>query len=123
VGNVWRIPRRLTDAETRPVMEAAGVTPLEPYPGAVKWWRCECQTCGRDVHRVVEQLGRNAGVENVRPHGLRHSAVLDATNGDVREARAFSRHAKLETVALYEDARTDVEGELSTRLGELIGHF
>jgi hypothetical protein len=47
--------------------------------------------------------------------------VLDATNGNVREARAFSRHAKLETVALYDDARNDVGGELSTRLGDLIG--
>jgi integrase/recombinase XerC len=79
---------------------------------------------GRDVHRVVDRLGKAAGVAGVRPHGLRHSAVtavLDATNGNVREARAFSRHAKLETVALYDDARNDVGGELSTRLGDLIG--
>jgi len=79
---------------------------------------------GRDVHRIVGRLGEAAGATGVRPHGLRHSAVtavLDATNGNVREARAFSRHAKLETVALYDDARNDVGGELSTRLGDLIG--
>ena len=79
---------------------------------------------GRDVHRIVGKLGEAAGAPGVRPHGLRHSAVtavLDATNGNVREARAFSRHAKLETVALYDDARNDVGGELSTRLGDLIG--
>ena len=79
---------------------------------------------GRDVRRIVGRIGEAAGATGVRPHGLRHSAVtavLDATNGNVREARAFSRHAKLETVALYDDARNDVGGELSTRLGDLIG--
>ena len=69
-------------------------------------------------------IGVRAGAGRVRPHGLRHSAVtavLDATNGNVREARAFSRHAKLETVAIYDDARIDTGGELSTKLGEMIG--
>lgn len=79
---------------------------------------------GRSVHRIIGEIGVRAGAGRVRPHGLRHSAVtavLDATNGNVREARAFSRHAKLETVAIYDDARTDTGGELSTKLGEMIG--
>ena len=29
--------------------------------------------------------------------------------------------AKLETVAIYDDARIDTGGELSTKLGEMIG--
>ncbi len=79
---------------------------------------------GRSVHRIIGDIGVRAGAGRVRPHGLRHSAVtavLDATNGNVREARAFSRHAKLETVAIYDDARIDTGGELSTKLGEMIG--
>ena len=79
---------------------------------------------GRSVHRIIGEIGVRAGAGRVRPHGLRHSAVtavLDATNGNVREARAFSRHAKLETVAIYDDARIDTGGELSTKLGEMIG--
>jgi len=79
---------------------------------------------GRSVHRIMGDIGVRAGAGRVRPHGLRHSAVtavLDATNGNVREARAFSRHAKLETVAIYDDARIDTGGELSTKLGEMIG--
>ena len=79
---------------------------------------------GRSAHRIIADIGVRAGAGRVRPHGLRHSAVtafLDATNGNVREARAFSRHAKLETVAIYDDARIDTGGELSTKLGEMIG--
>jgi hypothetical protein len=30
-------------------MRAAGVEPLEPYPGAKAPWRCECTTCGSEV--------------------------------------------------------------------------
>lgn len=40
------MPKRLTDAETVPVMQAAGLEPLEPYPGAAKPWRCRCEVCG-----------------------------------------------------------------------------
>lgn len=38
------------DAEqARQVMLHAGVEPAEPYPGAVKPWRCRCASCGREV--------------------------------------------------------------------------
>ena len=43
------VVRRLTDEETVPVMEAAGLEPLEPYPGADVPWRCRCRSCGSDV--------------------------------------------------------------------------
>ena len=44
------VARRLTDAEAVPVMEAAGLTPLEPYPGNNKVpWLCRCNTCGKEV--------------------------------------------------------------------------
>ena len=40
--------RRLTDAETAPIMLAAGLKPLEPYPGNHAPWRCTCMTCGQE---------------------------------------------------------------------------
>lgn len=30
-------------------MHAAGMNPIDPYPGALKPWRCTCQSCGREV--------------------------------------------------------------------------
>jgi len=78
---------------------------------------------GRSVARIVAQAGEQAGVEGVRPHGLRHTAVtavLDMSGGDVRRARAFSRHADLRTLTVYDDNRTDLGGELAHRLGEAL---
>jgi hypothetical protein len=30
-------------------MKAAGATPLEPYPGSGKPWRCRCDNCGKTI--------------------------------------------------------------------------
>ncbi len=73
--------------------------------------------------RVVAKWGDTVGASGVRPHGLRHSAitaVLDRTNGDFRAAREFSRHSKVETVAIYDDARQDRGGALSNEIADLV---
>ena len=74
------------------------------------------------VWRAVRRLGKAAGLAlPARPHGLRHAAttrLLDLTGGDVRRVRRFTRHAKLDTVAIYDDARQDFGGQLSELLGE-----
>lgn len=69
--------------------------------------------------RLVKTVGKRAEVQ-VRPHGLRHSAitaVLDANGGDIRRTQKFSRH-KNPTVLLqhYDDARTDFGGEAARGL-------
>jgi len=51
-----------------------------------------------------------------RAHGLRHQGItraLDKTHGDVRKVRTFSRHAKVETVLIYDDARKDEGGDIT----------
>lgn len=70
---------------------------------------------GRSVARIVEELGSCVGLA-VRPHGLRHAAIteaLDATGGNVRVVQRFSRHAKLETLLVYDDNRQDLAGEVA----------
>ena len=37
-------------------LDAAGLDPLEPYPGALKPWRAVCRTCGREVSPRYAQL-------------------------------------------------------------------
>jgi integrase/recombinase XerC len=76
---------------------------------------------GDAVCLMVRRLSRRAGLKKeTRPHGLRHQAItraLDLTNGNAREVRKFSRHAKLETVMRYDDNREDVAGDISRKLG------
>lgn len=67
------------------------------------------------VTRLVREIGRRADVR-VTPHALRHSGItraLDVTGGDARRVRALSRHAKLETLMLYDDARRDEAGAVA----------
>jgi integrase/recombinase XerC len=64
---------------------------------------------------VVKKLGKKAGV-NVKPHGLRHSAitrVLDFTNGDICKVRQFSRHKSHDLLIRYDDNRKDFAAEIS----------
>ncbi len=68
------------------------------------------------IYQIVTACGREAEVGHVRPHGLRHSGItraLDATGGDVRKVRGFSRHADIKTVLIYDDARRDDFGTIA----------
>lgn len=72
---------------------------------------------GRGLHKVVRRLGERARLSRpLRPHGLRHAGItraLDLTGGNVREVRKFSRHAKVETLMVYDDNRADVAGAVA----------
>lgn len=75
-------------------------------------------------HLIRDQLGKRANVAAARPHGLRHAAItaaLDAFAGDYRKARAFSRHASLETVRRYDDNRADQAGQVAAVVDGLAG--
>jgi len=70
------------------------------------------------VWEIVKRLGDKVGV-HARPHGLRHSAITEAlenSNGNIRDVAKFSRHAKIETVLIYDDNRRDVAGDISDTL-------
>lgn len=42
---------KVVDAEdAKALMQSAGLKPLEPYPGALDRWKCECQNCGKIVY-------------------------------------------------------------------------
>jgi integrase/recombinase XerC len=72
---------------------------------------------GDSVNRMVRRLSRRAGLtREARAHGLRHQGItraLDRTHGDVRKVRTFSRHAKVETVMIYDDSRKDEGGDIT----------
>jgi integrase/recombinase XerC len=79
---------------------------------------------GDGILRALARLSRRARLKRVaRPHGLRHAAItaaLDLNHGDVRRVARFSRHAKLETLMVYDDARRDHAGEVAGGLEKIV---
>lgn len=66
----------------------------------------------RHIYALCKMLG-------FRPHDLRHLAVtraLDVMEGDVRKVAQFSRHATVQTVLRYDDAREDFGGVVAKRM-------
>jgi len=75
------------------------------------------------LYKIIGEYGRLIDVDNLTPHKLRHSAItaaLDATGGDVRKVAKLSRHAKIETLLIYDDNRLDVQGDITSLLSGLL---
>lgn len=51
----------------------------------------------------IRELGDRAGIIELRPHQLRHTAIatLHDNTGDLRTASEFARHRRIETTMLY----------------------
>ncbi|PZV19052.1 MAG: hypothetical protein DCF20_03175 [Pseudanabaena sp.] len=79
---------------------------------------------GTAIYQIVDRIARDSQIsKQMSPHRIRHSAItaaLDATNGNVRKVQKLSRHKKLDTLMLYDDNRTNMQGEVSSMLGDLI---
>ena len=76
------------------------------------------------LYRNVRQLAKKAKIPGiVSPHRIRHTAItaaLDVTGGDVREARHFSRHSRVDTLLVYDDARQDLGGKIAEMLASVV---
>lgn len=76
------------------------------------------------VYTLVDNVAKAVGLpKKFSPHRIRHSSItaaLDATGGDVRAVQKLSRHSKLEVLMVYDDARLDVQGDISDLLGDMI---
>jgi hypothetical protein len=55
------VPARLDPDVAAALMVAAGVVPLEPYPGAAKPWRCSCNECGAEVAPRYSDVSKGNG--------------------------------------------------------------
>jgi len=70
----------------------------------------------RSIARIVNRAGRRAGLDKrVAPHALRHAAITTALDEghDPRSVMRFSRHRRLDTLMLYDDARHDTAGDIA----------
>jgi integrase/recombinase XerC len=79
---------------------------------------------GRSIAYLIERLAKDANIsKRMSPHRVRHSSItayLDLSDGNVRDARLLSGHAKLETLVIYDDRRRHVQGQISTKLADLL---
>jgi integrase/recombinase XerC len=75
---------------------------------------------GEAIRQVVEDSCKKAGItKKMSPHRIRHGSIthaLDKSGGNVRAVQRLSRHAKLETLMIYDDNRQDMQGELTELL-------
>jgi integrase/recombinase XerC len=124
-GKGKKEPVRLTlPTETRTCLaawiEARGDAPGPLFTSFDRAGKGSGRLTGTAVYQIVRGLGLRAGI-TVRPHGLRHAAItlaLDLLQGDVRSVQRFSRHADLRTLNRYDDARTDMAGEIAKRVAK-----
>jgi integrase/recombinase XerC len=76
------------------------------------------------LYKIVREYTMEAGLPvRLSPHRLRHTAItlaLDAAGGDIRRVQRLSRHARLETLQIYDDNRTDLQGEMTNLLSTLL---
>lgn len=95
-------------------IQARGDAPGALFTSIGKAGRIGSRLTGDGVRYILATLGASVGVQ-VRPHGLRHTAItalLDA-GADVRDVQKFSRHADLNTLMIYDDNRADKFGKMA----------
>lgn len=73
---------------------------------------------------LARNLCKQAGISKpMSPHRIRHSAIAEAlelTGGNVRLVQKFSRHAKLETLQVYDDNRHRGQAQVTNLLAAVI---
>ena len=76
------------------------------------------------IYKIVRKAAEKAGIDKViSPHRIRHSAItaaLDQTDGNVRMVQKLSRHAKFDTLLIYDDNRTNAQKTITALLDDLI---
>lgn len=79
---------------------------------------------GKSIYCIVRKYADEVLTDKIlSPHRVRHSsitAVLDASNGNVRMAQKFSRHKNLDVLTKYDDNRVALQKEAVNLLSEMV---
>jgi len=77
---------------------------------------------GEAIRQIVEQACLAAGInKKMSPHRIRHGSIthaLDKSGGNVRAVQRLSRHAKIETLMIYDDNRSNLQCSLTELLAD-----
>lgn len=75
------------------------------------------------MYALIRRLAKDAGITKpMSPHRMRHTSItaaLDGTDGNVRAVQKLSRHAKIDTLMLYDDARQKQQKAISEMLSTI----
>ena len=75
------------------------------------------------IYKIVSMLGKRIGLD-VRPHGLRHSAITEACKKaaeykiGIEEVMDFSRHRDIRTLLIYRDRERNAQGIVANLISE-----
>ena len=98
--------------------------PAAPLFVAVSYHKHGHRLTGEALRQLVERYCLKAGItKKMSPHRIRHSSAthaLNETGGDVRKVQKLTRHKKLETLMIYDDNRTNFQGELTDLLSSAL---
>lgn len=74
-----------------------------PYPYLFPGTQGRAHVHPATVWTWVREVGETAGVADLRPHQLRHTAIatMHDLTGDLRTASEFARHRRVETTMIY----------------------
>ena len=79
---------------------------------------------GKSIYCIVRKYADKVlGDKILSPHRVRHSsitAVLDASNGNVRMAQKLSRHKNLDVLTRYDDNRVALQKEAVNILADMV---
>ncbi len=89
-----------------PVHPVLGEQLLLPHMGAFPWvfpGRSSAHVSPGTIGHWIGYVGDEAGIPNLSPHRLRHTAIatVNDASGDLRMAQEFARHADIETTMIY----------------------
>ena len=72
---------------------------------------------GTGVYQIVRRLGNELGIKT-RPHGIRHTSISACVaQFPLTDVQRFSRHKKLETVAIYVD---QLDGGVQSKIADFV---
>lgn len=117
------LSERATLAISRWVEARGDAKPLDPLFIALDNAHGGHRLTGEAIAYLVKQAAKAAGInKKMSPHRMRHSSItaaLEATNGNVSKVQKLSRHAKIETLMIYEDRRENQQKEVTELLSAL----
>jgi len=118
---VVHVPKQTTEAISDWLIASGGdISAHCPLFIALDFHHLGHRLTGDGIYKIVRRAFQDAGVaKHMSPHRCRHSAItalLEKTDGNVRKAQKLSRHAKLNTLQIYDDNRNRDQLEMSELL-------
>lgn len=120
---IMTITEKTRDAVSEWLDARTDLKPTSPLFVAVDRAYAGNRLTGEGIAKFVKSVAKAAGInKKMSPHRLRHSSItaaLEATNGNVSMVQKLSRHAKIETVMVYEDRRVNQQKQVTDLLAGL----